>query len=150
MTLRNRAAIFWDYENVRVPASTASNGLTTKIESVAHQYGSVTLFRAYMDPTEMASPKSIALRSNFQTSGVTLVDCPHNGGKDVADKMIIVDMLIFALDQPAPATVILISGDRDFAYAASTLRLRGYDVVLIAPKSTSTSIKSAASHVLDW
>lgn len=51
--------------------------------------------------------------------------------------MILVDMLAFAIDNPAPgkqesyakklvATICLISGDRDFVYALSTLRNRKY------------------------
>ncbi|KZT28230.1 hypothetical protein NEOLEDRAFT_1058893, partial [Neolentinus lepideus HHB14362 ss-1] len=150
MAQGDRVAIFWDYENVRAPSTIAGDVLSGNIRSVAHQYGFVALFRAYIDLVLLVSPKSAIHRSALQTSGVTLVDCPHNGRKDVADKMIIVDMLAFALDHPPPATIILISGDCDFAYAVSTLRLRGYNVVLIAPKSASSSIKSVSSLVLDW
>ena len=71
--------------------------------------------------------------------------------QDVSDKMIIVDLLAFAIDNPSPATVILISGDRDFVYAISTLRHRRYRVVLIVPKYGShISLKSQASTVLEW
>ncbi|KZT28231.1 hypothetical protein NEOLEDRAFT_905998 [Neolentinus lepideus HHB14362 ss-1] len=150
MTLRDRVAIFWDYENVRAPLAISGNVLAGNIRSVAHKYGSVNLFRAYIDLSQFVSSKSAAHHSILQTPDVTLVDCPHNGRKDVADKMIIVDMLAFALDHPPPATIILISGDCDFAYAVSILRLRGYDVVLIAPKLASNSIKSVSSLVLDW
>ncbi len=61
-----------------------------------------------------------------------------------------VDMLTYAIDNPAPATVVLISGDRDFVYAVSVLRLRRYRVVVVAPNSAHTSLKSQASVVLDW
>ncbi|KAI6006046.1 hypothetical protein EDD15DRAFT_2567286 [Pisolithus albus] len=47
-------------------------------------------------------------------------------------------MFAFAVDHPPPATVILVSGDRDYAYALSTLRLRNYKVVLITPYATSS------------
>jgi hypothetical protein len=65
---------------------------------------------------------------------------------------LIVDMLAFAIDHHSPATVILIAGDRDYAYAMSTLRLRQYNVILIAPTSSnvSQSLKSQASLVIDW
>jgi hypothetical protein len=63
-----------------------------------------------------------------------------------------VDMLAFAIDHESPATIVLIAGDRDYAYAMSTLRLRQYTVVLIVPSSphTSQSLKSQASVVVDW
>jgi hypothetical protein len=63
-----------------------------------------------------------------------------------------VDMVTFAVDHPAPATVILIAGDRDYAYAVSTLRLRNYKVILIVPSSphTPACLESQASLVIDW
>ena len=63
---------------------------------------------------------------------------------------ILVDMLTYAIDTPAPATIILISGDRDFVYAVSVLRFRRYNVVVIAPGSAHASLKSRASEILDW
>lgn len=60
------------------------------------------------------------------------------------------DLLAFAIDHEAPATIVLISGDRDFAYAASILRLRCYRVVVIAPSIIHASLKSQASRLVDW
>lgn len=61
-------------------------------------------------------------------------------------------MLAYAIDYQAPCTVILISGDRDFAYAVSVLRLRGYQVILISPTlpSAHASLKAQATLCLDW
>ena len=60
-------------------------------------------------------------------------------------------MLAFAIDHHSPATVILVAGDRDYAYAMSTLRLRRYNVVLIVPSANvPESLMSQASVVIDW
>lgn len=59
-------------------------------------------------------------------------------------------MLAYAIDTPAPATVILISGDRDFVYAVSVLRLRQYHVVVVAPATAHISLRSRAAVVHDW
>lgn len=61
-------------------------------------------------------------------------------------------MLTYAIDRPAPATIILISGDRDFAYAASVLRLRRYSVVVISLTNPGAhqSLKAQANTCLDW
>lgn len=59
-------------------------------------------------------------------------------------------MLAYAIDNQTPATIILISGDRDFAYAVSILRLRNYCVVIVAPPITHASLKSQASILVDW
>ena len=61
-----------------------------------------------------------------------------------------VDMLAHAIDNPAPSTVVLISGDRDFAYALSILRLRCYRVVLITLSNAHQSLRAQASVFFDW
>lgn len=65
--------------------------------------------------------------------------------------MLLVDMLAFAMDNPAPAVIMLISGDRDFVYAVSVLRHRKYDVVLvIPPQGAHITLRSQATVALDW
>ncbi|EIW60611.1 DUF537-domain-containing protein [Trametes versicolor FP-101664 SS1] len=149
-TFDEHVAIFWDYENCTPPSTGPGYDVVNNIRQIALEYGSVKLFKAYLELSEQSSSKTIGLRSELQSCGVSLTDCPHNGRKDVADKMMIVDMLTYAIDNPAPATVVLISGDRDFVYAVSVLRLRRYRVVVVAPNSAHTSLKSQASVVLDW
>ena len=61
-----------------------------------------------------------------------------------------VDMMAHAIDTPAPSTIILISGDRDFVYAVSVLGLRQYRVVLLAPRAAHSSLKAQASTVYNW
>ncbi|EPQ51808.1 hypothetical protein GLOTRDRAFT_19079, partial [Gloeophyllum trabeum ATCC 11539] len=97
-------SIFWDYGSSTLCWSVdmPGNVLVDKIRTIAHQYGRVTAFKAYFDLAEAVSSKSPNIRSELQASARLLnVD--------------VVDMLAFAIDHPAPATVILISGDRDFA-----------------------------------
>ncbi|KAF7978119.1 hypothetical protein HWV62_1543 [Athelia sp. TMB] len=138
------------HENCQPAASYSGYSLVDTIRRLALQYGDVTLFKAYYEAPPAPSARLLALRSELQSSGVSLTDCPHNGRKDVADKMMLVDLMAFAIDNPAPATVILVSGDRDFAYAASVLRLRRYRVVIIAPANLHISLKAQASVFLDW
>ncbi|TEB36298.1 hypothetical protein FA13DRAFT_1727875 [Coprinellus micaceus] len=45
---------------------------------------------------------------------------------------------------------MLISGDRDFSYALSILRLRRYRVALVTPPNTHISLTAQASHHLHW
>ena len=130
---------------------------------------------------ETSSLRTATLRSDLQACGVSIIDCPHNGRKDTADKMMmgesehngklvfsafycslvdvmellmssfLVDMLAFATDNSAPAIVLLISGDGDFLYAVSTLRLRKYDIVLLAPAQCShLGLKAQSTAVYDW
>ena len=61
-----------------------------------------------------------------------------------------VDMMAYAIDTQAPATIILISGDRDFVYAVSVLCLRQYRLVVLAPHAAHASLKAQASVVYHW
>ena len=59
-------------------------------------------------------------------------------------------MLAYAIDNPSPTTIILISGDRDFAYALSILRFRHYRIVLITLSNAHHSLRAQASISFDW
>jgi NYN domain len=59
-------------------------------------------------------------------------------------------MLLFAMDNDPPATVVLISGDRDFSHVIGVLRLRQYDVVLMTPPNPHPSLSAHATLCLDW
>ncbi|KAI0831050.1 NYN domain-containing protein [Trametes gibbosa] len=155
MNVSSNVAVFWDYgklltKNCALPATEPSYMIVNKIRRLAHQYGSVKTFKAYVEYTEQTSLKTMALRSELQSCGVSLIDCPHNGRKDVADKMMMVDMMAHAIDNPAPATIILISGDRDFVYAVSILSLRQYKIVLLAPRNAHNGLKGQADVVYNW
>ena len=77
-------------ENCPVPTNTSGYAIVNNIRSKAQAFGSVKLFKAYLEVTEQVPVSRAALlRSELQSSGVSLTDCPHNGRKDVADKMII-------------------------------------------------------------
>lgn len=115
--------------------------------------GPILSFKAYLElsSSEGVSPAQVTLRSELQGSGVSLIDTPKSGRKDVADKMIISDLLAFALDVPPPARIVLLSGDRDFAYPLSLIRGRGYQVVLITPPIGAVPIlEASANHVARW
>ncbi|KAG1778550.1 NYN domain-containing protein [Suillus placidus] len=152
MSNHRKVAIFWDYENCSPPLNSQGHAIVNGIRRIAHVFGYVTSFKAYFDMSSQSSHKSVGFRSDLQSSGVSIIDCPHNGKKEVVDKMILVDMIAFAVDNPSPATIILIAGDRDYAYAVSTLRLRQYSVVLIVPPAPNIpqSLESQASVVVDW
>ncbi|KAI0917095.1 hypothetical protein AcV7_009824 [Taiwanofungus camphoratus] len=94
----------------------------------------------------MPFPKSATLRS----SGVKLVDCRHEGRKDVADKALKEDMLAYAAHNPAPITILLISGDHGFTDSVRTLAQQGYHIVLFAPTAANQDLKAQANVVHAW
>jgi len=77
-------------ENCSAPSNGSGFAIASNIVSLARPFGSIKVFKAYLEISDQPPfSRSLALRSELQSSGVTLVDCPHNGRKEVADKMII-------------------------------------------------------------
>ena len=61
------------------------------------------------------------------------------------------DIVAFALDQPEPSTVILISCDGDFAHAISLIQDRGHAVWIISNTlSTSKKLHFIADGMMSW
>ncbi|KAI4298468.1 hypothetical protein L6164_032022 [Bauhinia variegata] len=144
-------AILWDIENCPVPSDVRSEDVAGNIRMALRVHpvikGAVMMFSAYGDFN--AFPRR--LREGCQRTGVKLIDVP-NGRKDAADKAILVDMFLFALDNPPPSSIMLISGDVDFAPALHILGQRGYTVILVIPSGigVSSALSSAGKFVWDW
>ncbi|OSD02831.1 hypothetical protein PYCCODRAFT_1425067 [Trametes coccinea BRFM310] len=149
--LSSTVAVFWDYDSCALPSAESTYSVVAKIRRLAHQYGSAKTFKAYVQHPEQPTLKTMTLRSELQSCGISLVDCLPTGRKDAADKMMLaVDMMAHAIDTPPPATIILISGDRVFAYAVSTLSFRQYKIVLVAPGTADAGLKGQADVVYTW
>lgn len=144
-------AILWDIENCPVPSDVRPEDVAGNIRMALRVHpiinGAVMMFSAYGDFN--AFPRR--LREGCQRTGVKLVDVP-NGRKDAADKAILVDMFLFALDNPPPSSIMLISGDVDFAPALHILGQRGYTIVLVIPSNVgvSSALSNAGKFVWDW
>ncbi|GMH03893.1 hypothetical protein Nepgr_005732 [Nepenthes gracilis] len=144
-------AILWDIENCPVPSDVRPEDVAGNIRMALRVHpvikGVVTVFSAYGDFNSF----SRRLREGCQRTGVKLIDVP-NGRKDAADKAILVDMFLFALDNRPPSSVMLISGDVDFAPALHILGQRGYTVILVIPSGVgvSSALSNAGKFVWDW
>ncbi|KAL0334871.1 UNVERIFIED_CONTAM: hypothetical protein Sradi_4699000 [Sesamum radiatum] len=150
-SLQGPVAILWDIENCPVPSDVRPEDVAGNIRMALRVHpvidGAVTMFSAYGDFN--AFPRR--LREGCQRTGVKLIDVP-NGRKDAADKAILVDMFLFALDNPPPSSIMLISGDVDFAPALHILGQRGYIVILVIPSGVgvSSALSNAGRFVWDW
>ncbi|KAL5987315.1 hypothetical protein ACLOJK_038480 [Asimina triloba] len=149
--LNGPVAILWDIENCPVPSDVRPDDVAGNIRMALRVHpvinGAVTMFSAYGDFNSF--PRR--LREGCQRTGVKLIDVP-NGRKDAADKAILVDMFLFALDNRPPSSILLISGDVDFAPALHILGQRGYTVILVIPAGVgvSSALSNAGRFVWDW
>ncbi|XP_074562427.1 uncharacterized protein LOC141818929 isoform X1 [Curcuma longa] len=150
-SLHEPVAILWDIENCPVPNDVCPEDVAGNIRMALRLHpvirGAVTMFSAYGDFN--AFPRR--LREGCQRTGVKLVDVP-SGRKDAADKAILVDMFLFALDNRPPSSIMLISGDVDFSPALHILGQRGYTVILVIPSGVgvSSALINAGQFVWNW
>ena len=77
------------YSPENLPANQSGNsaiGYVAAFQEIAKRQGIVTMFKAYLQINQALSKKA---RQEYQSMGVTLVDCSHAGKKEVADKIMI-------------------------------------------------------------
>ncbi|XP_019422429.1 PREDICTED: uncharacterized protein LOC109332036 [Lupinus angustifolius] len=142
-----KTSVWWDIENCHVPKGSDHHAIAQNISSalVRMNYCGPVSISAYGDTTRIPASVQHALSS----TGISLNHVP-SGVKDASDKKILVDMLFWAVDNPAPANYLLISGDRDFSNALHQLRLRRYNILLAQPQKASVPLVAAAKSVWLW
>ncbi|MHA2364342.1 MAG: NYN domain-containing protein [Candidatus Hodarchaeales archaeon] len=147
----NQSAIFWDLENC--PPSRGADPVSI-ISALRDRFlprtGPIKQINGYAALSRIPEH----LKASLQSSGCHLIDVPIQR-KDAADKMIISDLVMFAVDHPIQSdstfTIILISGDQDFAYPLAKLRLRGYQIILIVPPGgAAETLKRQGDTVCEW
>lgn len=143
-----KTSVWWDIENCHVPKGLDAHVIAQNVRSALSKldYKGPVSITAYGDTMLLPARVQQALSS----TGVALHHVP-SGIKDASDKKILVDMLFWAVDNPAPANYMLISGDRDFSNALHQLRLRRYNVLLARPaQHVSAPLIGAAKSIWLW
>ncbi|MED6146248.1 hypothetical protein PIB30_032748 [Stylosanthes scabra] len=142
-----KVSVWWDIENCPVSRGCDAHSIAKNISSalVRMNYCGPVSISAYGDTHRI--PPSI--QHALSSTGISLNHVPA-GVKDASDKKILVDMLFWAVDNPAPANYLLISGDRDFSSALHQLRLRRYNILLAQPVKASAPLIAAARSVWLW
>ncbi|CAN8253930.1 unnamed protein product [Cochlearia groenlandica] len=145
--VRAKTAVWWDIENCQVPKGVDAHGIAQNINSALEKmnYCGPVSISAFGDTNRIP----LSIQQALNSTGIALNHVPA-GAKDASDKKILVNMFCWALDNPAPANCMLISGDRDFSDALHQLRLRRYNVLLAQPRQASVPLVHAARTVWLW
>ncbi|KAJ2917663.1 hypothetical protein MD484_g2811, partial [Candolleomyces efflorescens] len=134
-----KVVVFWDAS--ASPATGVSGfELARSIQAAARTLGEIKSFKFYVDVNGTSRGSYLQFRSDLKFAGVTVVDTVSEGREGSPAKALLTDTFVYALDNPAPQKVLLVSGDPDLCYAISLLRLRGYDVYLIGPSGTNGNL----------
>ncbi|KAH0697577.1 hypothetical protein KY289_015059 [Solanum tuberosum] len=147
-----KTSVWWDIENCQVPRGCDANAIAQNINAASKEmnyHGPVTI-SAYGDTNGILS----SIQEALSTTGISLNHVPADIVtimiKDASDKRILVDMLLWAVDNPAPANYLLISGDGDFSNAIHQLWMRKYNILLAQPVYASPALAVAATNVWQW
>lgn len=142
-----KTSVWWDIENCQVPKACDAYVIAKNISSAlaAMDYRGAVSISAYGDTKGINAGVQQALSS----TGISLNHVP-GGVKDASDKKILVDMLLWAVDNRPPANYLLISGDRDFSNALHQLSMRRYNILLAQPRNVSQALTTAAKTVWSW
>ncbi|XP_076937154.1 uncharacterized protein LOC143604617 [Bidens hawaiensis] len=142
-----KISVWWDIANSPVPKACEPHLIAQNITCalVNINYCGPVSISAYGDTSAIPASVQQALNS----TGIALNHVTP-GAKDASDKKILVDMLFWAVDNPAPANCLLISGDGEFSNAMHQLRMRKYNILLAQPQMASVSLASAAKSVWRW
>ncbi|KAF9807669.1 hypothetical protein IEO21_08127 [Rhodonia placenta] len=121
-------SLFWDMENCGLRLRSKDGYTIEELRRSAEGFGRVKILNAYLDKSHHATSKSL---SAFHSQGFNIIDCPHNGGRNVVDMRMI--------------------GDKIYKEAVSNLSKRGYNVIVIAPPKALTCMRAAQpAKVLPW
>ncbi|MEM4734321.1 MAG: NYN domain-containing protein [Candidatus Thorarchaeota archaeon] len=146
--MADSVAVFWDIENCPPPRGMSGMMIEKQLRESLSIFGPIRQIHAYAELAKFPTN----LRTELQRSGIHLIDTPHgSSGKDAADKMIITDMFILAMDSQKELTYVLIAGDIDYSYPLAKLKQRRHQVVLVVPPVGANPIlKERADKILEW
>lgn len=100
---------------------------------------------AFGDVYQLSRPNQEALSA----TGINIYHVPQ-GGKNSADRSLLVDLMCWVSQNPPPAHIFLISSDRDFAGILHRLRMSNYNILLASKESAPSVLCSAASIMWHW
>ncbi|KAL6583223.1 hypothetical protein OROMI_005301 [Orobanche minor] len=140
-------SVWWDFENCHLPLNTnvfrVGQSITNAVR--ANRINGPIQITAFGDVMQISRTNQEALSS----TGITLIHVP-SGGKNSADRSLLVHLMCWVSENPPPAHLFVISGDRDFASILHKLRMNNYNILLASPDSAPSVLCCAATIMWQW
>ncbi|KAB5511959.1 hypothetical protein DKX38_028987 [Salix brachista] len=139
-----RVSVWWDFENCNLPSGVNVYRVSQAITAAVRGNGikGPIQITAFGDVLQLSRTNQEALSS----TGVNITHIP-NGGKNSADRSLLIDLMCWVSQNPPPSHLFLISGDRDFANVLHRLRMNNYNI-LLATKDTAPSVLCSAASIM--
>ncbi|CAN0877442.1 Meiosis regulator and mRNA stability factor 1 [Linum grandiflorum] len=142
-----KISVWWDFENCHPPTGANAFRVSQMITAAVRANGmkGPVQITAFGDVSQLSRPNQEALSS----TGISMTHVP-NGGKNSADRSLLVDLMYWVSQNPPPAHLFLISSDRDFASTLHRLRMNNYNILLASKETAPGVLCSAASIMWQW
>ncbi|OIV89239.1 hypothetical protein TanjilG_24359 [Lupinus angustifolius] len=142
-----RVSVWWDFENCTLPRGINVCKIAPAImEAVrANRIKGPLHITGFGNVLQFSKDNQEALAY----TGIYLTHIP-NGGKNSADRSLLVDLMHWVSQNPPPAHLFLISGDKDFAGLLHRLRMNNYNILLATSGKASDLLCSAATIAWQW
>ncbi|KAL2551498.1 putative endonuclease or glycosyl hydrolase [Forsythia ovata] len=142
-----RVSVWWDFENCSLPCN-------VNVFRVAHCIANAIRANGIKGPIQITAFGDVMQlsRANQEALSATGINLSHipSGGKNSADRSLLIDLMYWVSQNPPPAHLFLISGDRDFAGILHRLRMNNYNILLASKDSAPSVLCSAASIMWQW
>ncbi|CAJ1974623.1 unnamed protein product [Sphenostylis stenocarpa] len=141
-----KISVWWDFENCQVPVGVDVWDVAPAITKAVRASGIKGPLRinAFGDVMQLS-------KSNREALSHTGIDFTHNpGGKDNADRFLLVNVMDWVSQNPPPAHHFLISADKDFAAMLHRLRMHNYNILLATSRNAPRVLCSAATIIWQW
>ncbi|GLJ50211.1 hypothetical protein SUGI_1068710 [Cryptomeria japonica] len=151
-----KVALWWDMDSCPLPSHmdpfVVRSMANILLQNVKLHGSGIHQFSAYKYPS--AKDEDIELSQTFFNSGIQLqlVQPALAGNTNEIEKIIMADMLLWAMDVPPPGNIIFIVGNADFSYVFHKLRERSYNVFLVCASITQMphGMLSVANECVEW
>ncbi|PIA41142.1 hypothetical protein AQUCO_02300145v1 [Aquilegia coerulea] len=142
-----KISVWWDFENLGIPNGVNALKVAKNITTALRTNGikgpvSITAFGDFIQITRNT-------QEVLSLSGINLHHIP-NGGKNSADRSLLTDLVFWVSQNPPPAHVFLITGDKDFANILHRLRMNNYNILLACSDAAPGVLCNAASIMWRW
>ncbi|KAK1309882.1 hypothetical protein QJS10_CPA08g00567 [Acorus calamus] len=142
-----KVLVWWDFENCSIPGDVNPSLVGPRIMSALRSNG----VRGPVSITAVGDVLRLARQTQEAVSatGVSISHIP-SGGQISADRTLLIDLLYWVSQNPPPAHLFLISGDKGFAGVLHRLRMNNYNILLASNEGTSNVLFSTASIMWPW
>ncbi|XP_027336955.1 uncharacterized protein LOC113850572 [Abrus precatorius] len=140
-----RVSVWWDFKNCHVPEGYDASKVAFAIMQAVRTNG----IKGPLNITAFGNVHQLS-QSNQEALVYTGIRLSHvsNDGRNSAD--ILVDLMYWVSQNPPPAHLFFISGDRDFAGILHRLRMNNYNILLATPTKPPSVLCTAATIAWQW